>query len=214
MMKDRHGHGHRPIRRLSVIVIVTVTVNDVNEAADDSTQDPPEAPIASLRRTQYPSPDLHGGDLHASDDPDDDGDADLVWSLTGTDARRLQSSTSGRRHRCSPSRKSPDYEKPAATNNLYRVTVHRVRRRQAHGHPAHDRHRNRRARGRRGNPVVGAAQGCDRADRVPGGLRRRREGYHLAVVLTDCHRGLTNATFAANAIDGATSATYTASGSR
>ena len=55
---------------------------------------------------------------YAATDPETDA-ADLVWSLTGTDASDFEISDIG----VLTFKEMPDYEKPAASNNVYRVTV-------------------------------------------------------------------------------------------
>ena len=96
-------------------VDVTVTVNDVNEAPTIDTG-PTRAPSQnenipiSTEVATYAATDV-------------DGDT-LVWSLTGTDASDFDI---GNQEGGTPGvltfKEIPDYEKPAASNNVYRVTV-------------------------------------------------------------------------------------------
>ena len=94
-------------------VIVTVTVNDKNEVPTIDTG-PTRAPnwsegevdITGQMVATYTASDVDVGDT-------------LVWSLTGTDASDFEISDGG----VLTFREIPDYEKPAAANNLYRVTV-------------------------------------------------------------------------------------------
>ena len=97
-------------------VIVTVAINDVNEAPTIATgptraEDWPEnKAIAEAVATYTPGADPEGDDL--------------VWKLTGSDATDFNI---GNQEGGTPGtltfKEMPDYEKPAASNNLYRVTV-------------------------------------------------------------------------------------------
>ena len=100
-------------------VIVTVTVNDVNEAPTIATgptraEDWPEdRDITTTLVATYT----------ASDPETDDADG-LFWSLTGADASDFnignqEGGTTGQL----TFKEIPDFEKPAATRNLYRVIV-------------------------------------------------------------------------------------------
>ena len=92
-------------------VTVTVTVNDVNEAPKITTGltrvlDWNENQAITLVVATYVATDV-----------DDDT---LVWSLTGTDASDFSINNDNGELTFE---EMPDYEKPAASNNLYRVTV-------------------------------------------------------------------------------------------
>ena len=96
-------------------VVVTVTVNDVNEA-----------PTIDTGPTRAPSQDENtpiSTQVATYAATDVDGDT-LVWSLTGTDASDFDI---GNQEGGTPGvltfKEIPDYEKPAASNNVYRVTV-------------------------------------------------------------------------------------------
>ena len=96
-------------------VDVTVTVNDVNEA-----------PTIDTGPTRVPSQDENipiSTEVATYAATDVDGDT-LVWSLTGTDASDFDI---GKQEGGTPGvltfKEIPDYEKPAASNNVYRVTV-------------------------------------------------------------------------------------------
>ena len=98
-------------------VTVTVTVNDVNEA--------PTILTGPTRVPSWPE-DMEittGVASYTASDPETSA-ADLLWSLTGTDASDFnignqEAGTLG----VLTFKEVPDFEKPAATNNLYRVTV-------------------------------------------------------------------------------------------
>ena len=101
---------------------VTVTVEDVNEApmfgasATDLTSGPTrvldwrENTTITTFVATYPA-----------FDPDEG--AELVWSLTGADAADFEISNEAGSVGQLTFKESPDYEMPAASNNLYRVTV-------------------------------------------------------------------------------------------
>ena len=95
---------------------ITVTINDVDEAPTIATgptraEDWLEDKLISESVAVYT----------ATDDPEGN---DLVWSLTGTDASDFNI---GNQAAGTPGtltfKEMPDYEKPAASNNVYRVTV-------------------------------------------------------------------------------------------
>ena len=96
-------------------VIVTVTVNDVNEGPVISTG--PTRVLDWLETKEIT-------DIVASYVAADVDDDTLTWSLTGTDASDFNISNE---EADSPGeltfKEMPDYEKPAASNNVYRVTV-------------------------------------------------------------------------------------------
>ena len=100
----------------SATVTVTVTINDVNEAPTIATG-PTRAPDWPENKAIADAVATYG----AGTDPEGD---DLVWSLTGADATDfyIGNQTDG-----TPGtltfKERPDYEKPAAANNVYRVTV-------------------------------------------------------------------------------------------
>ena len=95
-------------------VTVTVTVNDVNEAPAFSSSNggPTRAPnyaentATSEMVATYAASDVDEGDT-------------LMWSLTGTDASDFDISEDG----VLTFKEMPDYENPAASNNVYQVTV-------------------------------------------------------------------------------------------
>ena len=99
-------------------VTVTVTVNDVNETPTIDTgptranNRPEDIPVATVVAT------------YVASDPETDDADDLVWSLTGTDASDFNIGNQGGG---TPGeltfKEMPDFEKPAATRNLYRVIV-------------------------------------------------------------------------------------------
>ena len=99
-------------------VTVTVTVNDVNEAPTILTgptranKQPENIAITTVVAT------------YTASDPETTDATDLVWSLTGTDASDFNI---GNQDGGTPGeltfKEVPDFEKPAATGNLYRVTV-------------------------------------------------------------------------------------------
>ena len=97
-------------------VIVTVTINDVNEA--------PMIVMGPTRALSKPenTPTTSVVAVYTANDLDDG--AALVWSLTGPDASDFNI---GNQLDGDPGqltfKESPDYEMPAASNNLYRVTV-------------------------------------------------------------------------------------------
>ena len=99
-------------------VTVTVTVNDVNEAP---TIAGPTRALAKPENTPTTDTEAVVAAYTASDL--DDGDT-LAWSLTGPDASDFNI---GNQDGSTPGeltfKEMPDYEKPAASNNLYRVTV-------------------------------------------------------------------------------------------
>ena len=96
-------------------VDVTVTVNDVNEA-----------PTIDAGPTRAPSQDENipiSTEVATYTATDVDGDT-LVWSLTGTDASDFDiGNQAGGTPGVLTFKEIPDYEKPAASNNVYRVTV-------------------------------------------------------------------------------------------
>ena len=97
-------------------VTVTVTVNDVNEAPTIAT-----GPTKAPDWLEDKEIDQTVAVYTSATEPDGD---DLVWSLTGPDASdfNIGNQTNG-----TPGtltfKEMPDYEMPAASNNLYRVTV-------------------------------------------------------------------------------------------
>ena len=97
-------------------VVVTVTVNDVNEAPTIATG--PTRALDWLETGDITSP---VATYTAGAEPDGDT---LVWSLSGPDATDFYI---GNQDGGTPGqlnfREKPDYEMPAASNNLYRVTV-------------------------------------------------------------------------------------------
>ena len=99
-------------------VTVTVTVVDVNEAPTIATGPtrvadwPEDRDIATAVATYT-----------AGEEPDGDS-ADLVWKLTGADAIDFYiGNQTGGTPGTLTFKEMPDYEKPAASNNVYRVTV-------------------------------------------------------------------------------------------
>ena len=95
---------------------VTVTINDMNEA--------PTIATGPTRAPDWPETKAIADAVAAyTAGADPDGD-DLVWSLTGADASDFYI---GNQTEGVPGtltfKEMPDYEKPAASNNVYRVTV-------------------------------------------------------------------------------------------
>ena len=124
-LKTKAALNHEDNETLSVTVTATdpsgetdevvVTVNDVNEA-----------PTIDTGPTRAPSQDENipistQVATYAASDVDDDT---LVWSLTGTDASDFDiGNQEGGTAGVLTFKEIPDYEKPAASNNVYRVTV-------------------------------------------------------------------------------------------
>ena len=96
-------------------VIVTVTINDVNEAPMIT------GPTRALPKPEN-TPTTEVVAVYTASDLDEG--AALVWSLTGPDASDFNI---GNQDGVDPGtltfKEMPDYEMPAASNNLYRVTV-------------------------------------------------------------------------------------------
>ena len=95
---------------------ITVTINDVDEL--------PTITAGPTRAADWPE-DKAIGELVATYTAGEDPEGnDLVWSLTGTDASDFNI---GNQEGGTPGtltfKEMPDYEKPAASNNVYRVTV-------------------------------------------------------------------------------------------
>ena len=97
-------------------VQVTVTINDVNEA--------PTIDTGPTRATDWPENKAIADAVAtytAGADPEGD---DLVWSLTGADGTDFYiGNQTGSTPGTLTFKEKPDYEKPAASNNIYRVTV-------------------------------------------------------------------------------------------
>ena len=95
---------------------ITVTINDVDE--------PPTITTGPTRAADWPENKAIGDPVATYDAGEDPEGNDLVWSLTGTDASDFNI---GNQEGGTPGRltfkEMPDYEKPAASNNVYRVTV-------------------------------------------------------------------------------------------
>ena len=126
-LKTKAALNHEPTPTLTVTITatdpsgetdavnVTVTVNDVNEA-----------PTIDTGPTRAPSQDenIAISTVVATYEATDVDDDTLVWSLTGTDASDFNI---GNQEGATPGvltfKEIPDYEKPAASNNVYRVTV-------------------------------------------------------------------------------------------
>ena len=102
-------------------VTVTVTVTDVNEAPTFGTDTVSAGPTRVLDWRENTLIATVVATYTASDMDEDD----LIWKLTGADASDFNIGNQG--GDATPGqltfKKSPDYEKPAASNNLYRVTV-------------------------------------------------------------------------------------------
>ena len=101
-------------------VTVTVTINDVNEAPMIATGPTKALPKPENTPTTGTNAVVA---IYTASDPETEGD-DLVWSLTGADATDfyIGNQDTGTRGTLT-FKKMPDYEKPAASNNVYRVTV-------------------------------------------------------------------------------------------
>ena len=98
-------------------VTVTVTVNDVNEAPTILTG--PTRADSQLENTPITTEVA----TYTASDPETDA-TDLVWSLTGADASDFNiGNQEGGTAGVLTFREIPDFEKPAATRNLYRVIV-------------------------------------------------------------------------------------------
>ena len=96
-------------------VIVTVTINDVNEAPMIT------GPTRALPKPEN-TPTTEVVAVYTARDLDEG--AALVWSLTGPDASDFNiGNQDGGTLGELTFKEMPDYEKPAASNNLYRVTV-------------------------------------------------------------------------------------------
>ena len=94
-------------------VTVTITVKNVNEA--------PTIATGPTRATDWPE-DKGITEMvatYTATDRDVDDRDTLAWSLTGTDASDFEISDGG----VLTFKEVPDFEKPAASNNVYRVTV-------------------------------------------------------------------------------------------
>ena len=99
-------------------VEVTVTITDVNEA--------PTIDTGPTRADSQPEniPITTPVAVYAASDPETTEIADLVWSLTGTDASDFDiGNEEGGTPGTLTFKEVPNFEKPAATRNLYRVTV-------------------------------------------------------------------------------------------
>ena len=94
------------------VVEVTVNVNDINEAPTISTGPTRGSQDENTSITTTVA-------TYAATDPETTSAADLVWSLTGADAGDFEISDGG----VLTFKEVPDFEKPAASNNLYRLTV-------------------------------------------------------------------------------------------
>ena len=99
-------------------VAVTVTVNDVNEEpmfTAGPTRALPQPENISITTLVA---------AYTATDPETEADDDLVWSLTGPDASdfNIGNQPEGNLGQLT-FKESPDYEMPAASNNMYRVTV-------------------------------------------------------------------------------------------
>ena len=92
-------------------VDVTVNVNNINEAPTINT-----GPTRGSQDENMPI--TTEVDTYIASDPETDA-ADLVWSLTGADAGDFEISDDG----VLTFKEVPDFEKPAASNNVYQVTV-------------------------------------------------------------------------------------------
>ena len=101
-------------------IAVAVTVNDVNEAP---TITGPTKALPKPENTPTTGPNAVVAIYEASD-PETTESEELVWSLTGADASDFYI---GNQADGTPGtltfKEMPDYEKPAASNNVYRVTV-------------------------------------------------------------------------------------------
>ena len=95
---------------------ITVTINDVDEAPTIST--------GPTRAADWPEDKAISDPVAVYAPTEDPEGNDLVWSLTGTDASDFNI---GNQEGGTPGtltfKEMPDYEKPAASNNVYRVTV-------------------------------------------------------------------------------------------
>ena len=107
----------------AVTVTVTVTVEDVNEAPmfGASATDLTSGPTRVLDWRENTTPITTHVATYPAFDPDEG--AELVWSLTGPDANDFEISNESGTLGYLTFKESPDYEMPAASNNLYRVTV-------------------------------------------------------------------------------------------
>ena len=107
----------------SVTVTVTVTVEDVNEAPmfRATATDLTSGPTRVLDWRENTTPITTHVATYPAFDPDEG--AELVWSLTGPDANDFEISNETATLGYLTFKESPDYEMPAASNNLYRVTV-------------------------------------------------------------------------------------------
>ena len=102
-------------------VTVTVTINDVNEAPMIATGPTKALPKPENTPTTGTNAVVA---IYTASDPETDEDDDLVWSLTGADATDFYiGNQDGGTRGTLTFKKMPDYEKPAASNNVYRVTV-------------------------------------------------------------------------------------------
>ena len=103
-------------------VTVTITINDVNEAPTIT------GPTRALPKDENTPTDVTDTDavvaVYTATDPETDEATDLKWSLSGTDASDFYiGNQTGGTPGTLTFKEKPDYEKPAASNNLYRVTV-------------------------------------------------------------------------------------------
>ena len=120
-------------------------------------------------------------DTYMATDPEITGAATCVmasctWSVSGTDALDFAISNEVDTFGALTFKETPNYEMPADSNtdNVYMVTVvvtdmgvddkNEMTADAGRGHHHHER-----GRRRDGHPIVGAAQGRNRADRHPGG---------------------------------------------
>ena len=108
-----------------VTAVVTIEVTDVNEdpsvtgAASIDHAESNDANVIALNPNTYTVT-----DADVDDDVNDDADADVKWSLSGTDAGKFDI-TGTRGTRTLAFLANPDYESPgdSGANNLYEVTV-------------------------------------------------------------------------------------------
>ena len=101
-------------------VTVTVTVTDVNEAPRFGT-DTVDAGPTRIQDWRENTAITNVVATYTATDPDDD---DLVWKLSGSDATDFHiGNQDGGILGQLTFKEMPDYEMPAASNNLYRVTV-------------------------------------------------------------------------------------------
>ena len=105
-----------PSATVPATVTVNVTINDVNEA--------PTIDTGPTRAADWPENKAITEPVATyTADADPDGD-DLAWSLTGADASDFNiGNQTGATPGTLTFKEMPDYEKPAASNNVYRVTV-------------------------------------------------------------------------------------------